>query len=95
VKTITQWVMLAGVLSWVLWDLVVVANHATGDTISEITLALARRYPIVPLVVGVVLGHLFGASKQVLPAVVFAESHPAVPLLVGIAAGAVCWSQMR
>jgi hypothetical protein len=94
VKTITQWVMLAGVLSWVLWDLVVVANHTAGDTISEITLALARRYPIVPLAVGIVVGHLFGASRFVLPAVAFCEAHPAVPLLFGIAAGAVCWSQL-
>jgi hypothetical protein len=94
-RTITQWVMLAGIMSWILWDIVVVANHTAGDTISEITLALARRHPILPLAVGIVVGHLFGASRFVLPAVAFAETHPVVPLLFGIAAGAVCWTQLR
>lgn len=94
-RTVTQIVMLAGILLWIGWDIVVAANRVAGDTISEITLALARRHPIIPLAVGVVVGHLFGASRFFEPAVALVEAHPLAPLFFGILAGAVCWSQLH
>jgi hypothetical protein len=86
--------MLVGVLAWIAWDIVAAMAGTTGDTISEVTLALARRRPVIPLAVGVLLGHLFVPEGVLTPAIAFVRAHPSLPLLAGLVLGAVCWSQI-
>jgi hypothetical protein len=57
--TVTKFIVGAGVLAWVAWDIFVAANETPGDTISEVMLAAARRSPVIPFAVGFVMGHLF------------------------------------
>lgn len=47
----------------IVWDIVVAANPVAGDTISEITLAFARKHPVVPFIMGVIMGHLFWPQR--------------------------------
>ena len=62
VRTATLVIMAAGLLSVVLWDVVVASNKTSDDTVSEISLGFLRRYPIAGLAIftalGIVLGHL-------------------------------------
>ncbi len=59
-KVITLIVMAAGALSWIVWDIIAASNRVPGDTISEISLAFARRSPIVPIVIGLIIGIILG-----------------------------------
>jgi cation transporter-like permease len=60
----TMAILVATVLGLGAWD-VYVAFFAEGggDTISEVTLYWARRHPVIPLVVGIVMGHLFWSQR--------------------------------
>lgn len=62
-RTATVVAMFACAALLIGWDVVVATNAVRGDTISEVTLAFARRYPVasvgVGLALGIVLGHLF------------------------------------
>ena len=56
---ITKWLMLAAAVLLIGYDIYVAANTPKGDTISEISLSWAWDWPTLPLVWGVVVGHLF------------------------------------
>ena len=45
------------------WDIYVASNSINGDTISEITLAFARKHPVVPFALGVLMGHLLWSQQ--------------------------------
>lgn len=55
----TFWLLLAIMLVMFFYDIWAYFSVETGDTISEVTLWTAWRFPIVPFAVGVVCGHLF------------------------------------
>ena len=59
----TRWwtitVLLSASAALILWDIYVAATPPGGDTISEIMLGWARKHPIVPFALGVLMGHLF------------------------------------
>lgn len=61
-KVVTLVVMFGSAAALIVWDVVVATNTEKGDTISELTLGFARRYPIalggVMLALGIILGHL-------------------------------------
>lgn len=40
------------------WDVYAATNKERGDTISEVVLAFARRHPVIPFLMGVLMGHL-------------------------------------
>lgn len=87
--------MIAGIAVWIAWDVVVASNKTPGDTISEITLFLARLAPIIPLAVGVVCGHLFGAFDGLAPAIIWIRAHPLLPFVWGVLSGLLFWSQVK
>lgn len=62
-KHITLLVMGVAAVGLVVWDIIVASNRTSGDTISELTLGFAQRYPVavfsIGLTLGVILGHLF------------------------------------
>ena len=62
-KRITVAVLVLSVALLIGWDLVVICNETPGDTISEMLYSAARRWPIIPLCVGMILGHIFWAQK--------------------------------
>jgi len=51
--------ILAGVsLLLIVWDIYAATNKERGDTISEVVLDFARRHPVIPFLLGVLMGHL-------------------------------------
>jgi hypothetical protein len=56
----------ASLLAWIIWDIIAVVRDkrkgnspSKGATISEVTMGTLRRFPIIGVLIGVVLGHLF------------------------------------
>jgi hypothetical protein len=92
-KYITKVIMFTGIAVWAAWDVVPALSPQKGDTISEITAAASHLAPVIPFLVGILCGHLFGESEWVRPYVVFIRANPLVPLLVGIVCGLFFWSQ--
>lgn len=64
--TITELVMLATVVIWLAWDVavVVLGGLSSGATESWTLYSLSKRYPIIPLLVGIVTGHIFGTMPN-------------------------------
>jgi hypothetical protein len=60
----TMWVIT--ILSFVLaaWDVYLTVNKFPGDTISEVMLKVAKDHPILPFIIGVIIGHLFWPQKM-------------------------------
>lgn len=56
--------LVAGLLTY---EVVALLNRKEGDTISEIHWRLARRYPVVPFGLGVLMGHLFWQASACWP----------------------------
>lgn len=44
---------------WIAWDLVAYLSGGNESTISRVVTEASRDWPIIPLLVGIVLGHLF------------------------------------
>jgi hypothetical protein len=94
-KTITILVVSIAVVAMVGWDLVADVNSITGDTISEILLSVAHTTPILPVVLGVVMGHLFGDIDVSQPVIDWVGKYPIFGLIWGIATGFLFWNQNR
>lgn len=62
-RTITIGLMAAAAAVFLAWDLYVAVSPPSGDTISELVAAGARKWPTLPFAYGVVGGHLFGSSS--------------------------------
>ena len=62
-KKITVCLLLAMIAILGLWDVFAVSNNVAGDTISSIVLGTAHKYPIIPFILGIVMGHLFWPNK--------------------------------
>lgn len=64
--TARHWITIAVLatcgLVLIVWDLIVATDGKPGNTISEITLYYARRHPVIPFALGVIMGHLFWAQ---------------------------------
>jgi hypothetical protein len=58
-KTLTIVFLIAATTFICLWDVFVATNPVKGDTVSEIVLAFSFKHWFLPLVLGVVCGHLF------------------------------------
>jgi hypothetical protein len=63
-RWVTIGILLSSLLGLITWDIYVAVNAVPGDTISEITLATARRIVFLPLSVGVVSGHLLWPIRK-------------------------------
>ncbi len=64
------WVIIALVIALVgllAVEAVALGNREKGDTISEIVQGWAFRYPLLPLIVGILLGHFFWPLYPVKP----------------------------
>jgi hypothetical protein len=59
IATVTVWLIFLAVVVVTGYDLFVVTRHGASASISWTILTLARAYPIIPLAVGTLLGHLF------------------------------------
>jgi len=46
------------------WDIWVYLDPPEGDTISEIALSTAKDHPVLPLLIGVLAGHLFWPQRE-------------------------------
>lgn len=63
-KAITQYGIIATVVLWIGWDVYVAFfNNEPGDTISRVVLEWSQAWPIIPLAVGVVAGHLWWPQR--------------------------------
>jgi len=62
-KHTTEIILGAVTLSLIGWDIWLACNEVAGDTISQTLLALARQYPSVPFVAGVLMGHLWWPQR--------------------------------
>jgi hypothetical protein len=56
----TAWIIGVIVVLLIAWDVYAAFfTKGSGDTISEVTLALVQRRPVIAFLLGVVCGHLF------------------------------------
>lgn len=58
-RAITTWLMLSVTAVLLAWDVVAATNSTRGDTISEQLTAAAHRWPILPFLFGMLIGHWF------------------------------------
>lgn len=63
-RRITTVLLLVTIAVLVGWDIYVAANEHSGDTISEIVLAVSLKRPAIPFAVGFVCGHLFWPQSK-------------------------------
>lgn len=61
---ITRFILLVVVIALIVFDIFVAADSTTGNTISEVTLSIARKHPVLPFCIGIVCGHLFWPQKD-------------------------------
>lgn len=96
-KLVTEIVLIAALIIVVGWDIVAdivsVQGVAPGSTVSEIVNKLARTTPMIPLAIGVVMGHLFMAFEAWDPFFEFIRPRPLIALLWGVMSGAMFWYQ--
>jgi len=64
-RRITQVGVIATAVLWIGWDVVAYLWGGNESTISRVITDASRNWPIIPLLVGIVLGHLF--FSQTLP----------------------------
>jgi len=64
-RRITQVVVIATTVLWIGWDVVAYLWGGNESTISRVITDASRDWPIIPLLTGIVLGHLF--FSQTLP----------------------------
>ena len=64
-RRITQVGVIATTVLWIGWDVVAYLWGGNESTISRVITDASRDWPIIPLLVGIVLGHLF--FSQTLP----------------------------
>jgi len=57
-RTGTIGILAAITLLLVAWDVYAATNKERGDTVSEVVLGFARRHPVIPFLLGVLMGHL-------------------------------------
>lgn len=93
IKTWTGVLLVVGLFLYIFWD-IFAELHSNADTISVIVKALAKVEPIVPMSLGILLGHLFG-SRDI--ATLWLRSHimiySEIPLLIGLVLGRIVWGQ--
>ena len=63
-RTITIALLIVTVIVWVLWDVYAALNNAPNDTITHILRVYTRQHPVIPLGIGIVLGHLFWGGSE-------------------------------
>jgi hypothetical protein len=56
---ITTKLLIVSIFFFVIYDLIVMAISGREATISYDVLALSHQHPVIPLAVGIILGHLF------------------------------------
>ena len=63
-RTQTVAVVLGAMALLIGWDVYVYMNPPDGDTISELALDTAKDHPVLPLIIGIVAGHLFWPQRK-------------------------------
>jgi hypothetical protein len=94
-KLITGILLAAGSGIWVIWNLFANFNSIKGDTISETVEGMAKAAPIIPVVMGVIVGHFFGNIPAIKPVLDFVAVHPIIALMYGIIGGVLFWNMGR
>lgn len=64
-RRITQVGVILTAVVWIVWDVYAYSTGGNEATISRVITEASRDWPIIPLLVGIVLGHLF--FSQTLP----------------------------
>ena len=59
----TAWVIVVVALLLIGWD-IYAACSPTQPTISALSLAFAHKHPVVPFLIGTVMGHIFWAQEE-------------------------------
>lgn len=61
--TATGWLLVLFIAVGILWDLFALWCWGIEATVSAVLLGWARRHPIIPFVLGVLVGHLFWSQR--------------------------------
>jgi hypothetical protein len=62
-KKLTKYFLLFATIITIIYDIVIINVGGVDATISRVILAWSMAYPILPLAVGIVVGHLWWAQK--------------------------------
>lgn len=83
---LSKWVLCVVLTLVIGWDVVLATNGVRGDTISEITRDYAYRWHLIPMALGVLLGHLLWNIRGPV-------THRALRMagLVGLGVGVFLW----
>ena len=87
-RRVTIAAILAAAAALIGWDVYAALSPGDGDTISEVSLAFARRHPSIAFLVGGLLGHLFWPLRDP------PRRSRTIPAMVVIALGVVLWDAL-
>ena len=63
-RTVTVIALVACAAVLLAWEVYTLVNGETGDTISAVIMDAAYRWPLVPFVAGLLMGHFFWPNKD-------------------------------
>ena len=67
-RLVTRILILSAVVILIVWDLIAYTHGGNESTISRVVLEASRDWPIIPLLAGIVVGHLFFPQTPTKPA---------------------------
>jgi len=67
-RLVTKIVVIASAAAWIAWDVFAYLRGGNESTISRVVLESSRDWPIIPLLAGIVVGHLFFPQTPAKPA---------------------------
>lgn len=82
------------IAAFVLVDLTAMVLHGSSATISEVLGHAGRHYPILPMTLAVLMGHVFGGASKPLQRAqdwVAGDVGLLLVIMMGLVIGAVCW----
>lgn len=92
-KAITGWLMFGVTVVLIAWDVVATLNKESGDTISEELLKVGHDHLMIPLMLGIIAGHVFWPQAEA-----YRQFNPFTPwmaLAIGLMIGHLFWTQYR
>ena len=67
-RLVTKIVVIASAVAWIAWDVFAYLRGGNESTISRVVLEASKDWPIIPLLAGIVVGHLFFPQTPTKPA---------------------------